>query len=145
MPKSVLIDTNILLDAAMSERPDHGYAIMLFDEAVYSGLAIYVSATSYKDVYYVLSKYASEPDSRSYIANLLKITKPIAVDAACMQIAITSNEPDFEDGIVRACAERQSVDAIISRDNGAFAHSAIPAYSAKEYVELFCDTVEVAF
>ena len=127
MRKSVLVDTNVLLDAAMRERPDHAYALMLFDEAVYEGLDLRVCVSSYKDVYYVLTKYASEPEARAYVADLLRVTTPSPVDSACLEIAVTSNEPDFEDAVVRACAER---DGSTPSSRGTRARSATAACGA---------------
>ena len=143
MPKTILADTNILLDAAMAERPNHVHALLLFDEAVYEGLEIRAASTSYKDVYYVLSKYSNEDAARKYISALMQITTPTSVDEACLNIAAKSNEPDFEDGIIRACAERDKVDLIVSRDERAFHNSTIKRITAKEYIERFCDIEEV--
>lgn len=51
-----------------------------------------------------------------------------------------SDEPDFEDGIIRACAEAAGADFIISRDERAFARSPIKRLSAQEYIDLFVPT-----
>lgn len=56
-----------------------------------------------------------------------------------MQHAL-SDEPDFEDGIIRACAEAAGADFIISRDERAFARSPIKRMSAQEYIDLFVPT-----
>ena len=47
-----------------------------------------------------------------------------------------SDEPDFEDGIVRACAERWKADYIISRDEKAYANSHIKRVTAEEYLRI---------
>jgi predicted nucleic acid-binding protein len=145
MTTKLLLDTNILLDAAMSERPDWAYAVMLLQEFAYGRAEGFVAATSLKDVYYVLTKYSNEKEARKYILDAMELLNVISVDAATCQLAARSNEPDFEDGIVRACAENAQVDIIISRDEAAFKKSKVRRLSAKEYVDLFCDVVEVEF
>jgi predicted nucleic acid-binding protein len=145
MTTKLLLDTNILLDAAMSERPDWAYAVMLLQEFAYGRAEGFIAATSLKDVYYVLTKYSNKKEARKYILDAMELLNVISVDAATCQLAARSNEPDFEDGIVRACAENAQVDIIISRDEAAFKKSKVRRLSAKEYVDLFCDVVEVEF
>jgi predicted nucleic acid-binding protein len=145
MTTKLLLDTNILLDAAMSERPDWAYAVMLLQEFAYGRAEGFIAATSLKDVYYVLTKYSNEKEARKYILDAMELLNVISVDAVTCQLAARSNEPDFEDGIVRACAENAQVDIIISRDEAAFKKSKVRRLSAKEYVDLFCDVVEVEF
>ena len=143
MSRKALIDTNILLDAAMSERPDWEFAVMLLDEIAYGGLEGMVAATSLKDVYFVLSKYADEPSAREFVKAAIEAFTVVAVDGALCRTASYGNEPDFEDGIIRACAEHEAVSFIISRDEKAFLKSPVKRLSAREYVDLFCDYAEV--
>ena len=51
-------------------------------------------------------------------------------------MALNSGEPDFEDGIVRACAELNRADFIITRDKATFAHSKVRSVTASEYLEI---------
>ena len=46
------------------------------------------------------------------------------------------NEPDFEDDLVRAVAELEGADFIITRDSAAFAKSKVKSVTAAEYLEL---------
>ncbi len=145
MTRRLLIDTNVLLDAAMDERPGWTAATLLIDELAYEDVVGYVSALSLKDVYYVLTKYADECAARSFILAAMELLIVTGVDGALCRLAALSDEPDFEDGIIRACAESLPVDFIISRDEKAFARSPIRRLSAQEYVDLFCATEEVDF
>ena len=45
--------------------------------------------------------------------------------------------PDFEDGLIRACAELNDVDVILTRDAAAFKRSKVRAMSCAEYLETF--------
>ena len=143
MRNKVLIDTNVLLDACMKERPNWEYANVLLDEIAYGNVDAFIVATSLKDVYYILTKYAGEAAARSFVRSALDAFTVLPTDMAICRIAANSNEPDFEDGIVRACAESANIDFIISRDEKAFAKSRIKRLSAKEYADLFCPAEEV--
>ena len=50
--------------------------------------------------------------------------------------AFGSDEPDVEDGIVRATAELMGAEAIITRDDAAYKTSRVPSMTAREYCML---------
>lgn len=143
MSRKLLVDTNILLDAAMGERPGWAAATLLVDEIAYEDVIGYVCAGSLKDVYYILTKYADEIAAREFVVAVMDLFEVVAVDGALCRIAALSDEPDFEDGLIRACAEGVPVDFIISRDEGAFARSPIKRLSAQDYLDIFCEVEEV--
>lgn len=143
MNRKLLVDTNIFLDVAIDAREEHVPGLLLWDEFLYGEIEGYVAATSLKDVYYVLGKYEGESRSRDFIEAILKIFQVVPVDALVCKTAIRSNEPDFEDGIVRECAESIPVDFIISRDKSAFGRSYIKCLTAQEYLDFFCDIEEI--
>lgn len=143
MSRKLLVDTNILLDAAMGERPGWAAATLLVDEILYEDVIGYVCAGSLKDVYYILTKYADEIAAREFVVAVMDLFEVVAVDRTLCRIAALSDEPDFEDGLIRACAESVPVDFIISRDEGAFARSPIKRLSAQDYLDIFCEVEEV--
>ncbi len=143
MPRRLLVDTNILLDAAMAERDGWAAATLLMDEFVYEEAVGYVSALSLKDVYYVLTKYADESAAREFVLAVMDLFEVVGVDGALCRLAALSNEPDLEDGIIRACAESIPVDLIISRDEKAFVRSPLKRLTAQDYLDLFCDVETV--
>lgn len=140
----LLLDTNILLDAALPNRPDRRAACLLLEKVIYQNIKGYVCATSLKDFYYVLTKASTEPDARKYLSVILDFFEVISVDVPLCKIALTSNEPDFEDGLVRAAAESIPVDFLISRDTTAFERSPIKRLTAQEYIDLFDEAEEVS-
>ena len=101
-----------------------------------------VAASSLKDAYFVLSKYADEASAREFVKAAIEAFTVIAIDDALCRTAANGNEPDFEDGIIRACAEREGASFIISRDEKAFLRSPVKRLSAREYADLFCDYEE---
>jgi predicted nucleic acid-binding protein len=132
----LLIDTNILLDSIVPGRPEHEQAVQLLTWCNGSGDRGYASATSFKDVYYIATKIHGEPWARNAVRQLMGLLAIAPVDAEVLDEAIRSNEPDFEDGIVRACAELNGADFIITRDTAAFTKSKVRAVSASEYLEI---------
>ena len=131
----VFLDTNFLMDVAVEHRPQADDAARLF-EAIADGRAMgVISPASLKDFYYVARRGLDDATRREWIA--LFVDAFIVADLgrdACLR-ALVSDEADFEDGIVRALAEMESCDAIVSRDIGAFSTSRVPRMTAGEYLE----------
>ena len=96
---------------------------------------------SLNDAYYIMKKLYDESHARAAVRILadLLIIGPISAEETLM--ALDSDEPDFEDGLVRACAELNEVDFIISRDERAFVKSTLRRLTAAQYLELFSDAL----
>ena len=139
MSRTIFLDTNYLIDLMLVERPQRAAALLLFDAIAYGELNAITCATSLKDAYYVATKYIGEPAARKFISSLMEFVSVAEVSNAICRQAIPSNEPDFEDGLIRACAEAARVDFIISRDEKAFTRSPIKRLSTQDYVELFVE------
>lgn len=89
-----------------------------------------------------MTKYFDEPSAREFVAAACDAFEILPIDESICRIAIASDEPDFEDGLIRASAEVAPVDFIISRDERAFRRSTIKRMSAQEYVDAFCNATE---
>lgn len=57
------------------------------------------------------------------------------VDSQILEQAFASNLSDFEDAVQEACARRENMDAIVTRDRADFAGSTIPIFSAGELLQ----------
>lgn len=143
--RKLLLDTNIILDIALPGRPDHASALVLLGEFEASQASCCFCATSVKDVYCLLCKYLPEQDVRKFLKALTNLSEVLPIDSTVCQLALDSDEPDVEDGMIRACAELARVDFIITRDAGAFKSSPVRHMSAKEYVDIFVKPEEIEF
>lgn len=136
----VFLDTNIILDAIDSSRKDSPHARQLFWYASDMGtsVSLIASITSFKDAYYVLCKlYRDEARARESIAWVMEnAITPVDMRGAYGKKALQSDEPDFEDGLIRACVEAEAANCIITRDAEAFRGSRIPSMTAEAYLKL---------
>ena len=99
-----------------------------------SGDYDFAAATSFNDAYYVLCRAYDEVIAREALENLLGLVAVAPVSAEECDRSLRSNEPDFEDGLVRACAELSGADFIITRDEDACAGSKVKSVTAKEFL-----------
>ena len=129
----LLLDTNILLDCIIPNRPQHEEAVRLLQWCNGGGDFGMAAATSFNDAYYILCKAYGEPVAREAIGHLLDLLVVAPVSGEECDLAQRSNEPDFEDGLVGACAELNDADFIITRDSAAFAGSKVRSITAADF------------
>ena len=135
----VLVDTNFLLDVMVSDRPFSSDSLRLFalmDDGVFD---IGLCAGSLKDCYYIARRYMSEEDRRLWLHVFLERMDVFPVDTVLCGAALASDEPDFEDGLIRACAEWWNADYILSRDAAAFVNSSVPRVESPQLLRLLGD------
>lgn len=130
----ILLDINILLDSVIPNRPQHDEALALLRWCNGSGDYGFAAATSFNDAYYILCRAYSEATAREALENLLGLVAVAPVSAEECDRSLRSNEPDFENGLVRACAELNGADFIITRDEDAFVGSKVKSVTAKEFL-----------
>lgn len=132
----LLLDTNILLDAIFDGRPYAADAQDVIARCNGRGDFGMVSGLSLKDVYYIATRVHGAAWARMAVRHLMGLLVIAPDDAEVFDLALNSSEPDFEDGIIRACAELNDADFIITRDADAFANSSVRSVTAGEYLRI---------
>ena len=133
----LLFDTNILLDVIVLSRPQSEEARRVLELCNGGGDMGFACSLSFKDAYYVLTKQYGEQRARALVEALMDTLIIAPVSAEECDLSLQSDEPDFEDGLVRAAAELNDIDFIITRDGDAYRRSTIRSLTAAEYLELF--------
>lgn len=118
------------------DRPHSNVAAVIIDAAGEGRFEAVVSASSLKDIYYITRKSLADDIVRDYIAAFLDLMEVAPVDRAACADALRSDEPDFEDGIVRAIAESSGADFIVTRDGKAFGKSGVRAMTSALFAEV---------
>lgn len=134
----LLLDTNVLLDFMVPERPESNAAVEVIRRCANGTDTGCVCAGSLKDAYYVACKYLGEQAARDFVRAFLDALNVIALDEATCRIAASSDESDFEDAIIRATAENMRANLILTRDERAYERSAVRAITPQRFVDLFC-------
>ncbi|MBP3866644.1 MAG: PIN domain-containing protein [Eggerthellaceae bacterium] len=138
MMHRLLLDTNILLDCVDPSRASHDEAVRLAAQCNGGGDMGIASSHSLNDAYYIMSRLYDEPSAREAVRVLSELVVVAPIGAEETLLALDSNEPDFEDGLVRACAELNDADFIVSRDEKAFRKATIRRVTAQEYLDEIC-------
>lgn len=139
--KVFLFDTNAVLDLLVKRRPGHGEAWRMAELCNEGGDVGIVCPMTLKDAYYILQKDFGERKARNLIGYAMGLFVIAPLGPEECDRSLRSDEPDFEDGLIRACAELNGVDFILTRDTGAFRTSPVKALTCAEYLELVGEAV----
>lgn len=131
-------DTNILLDLVIPARPQHAFAAELFREiSVRSDGRVLLLSSSLKDVYYIFNRhYGDEQTARKVISQMRASFEVSELTLRVVDDALRSDEPDYEDALVRAAAEIIGCNYIVSRDEKAFRASCCQRVDAQQALAL---------
>lgn len=133
-----IADTNFLVDIVAPERNGAIGTSELWDSVLAGKISIGICAGSLNDMYYSTRKQLSDQERRQWVLTFMAHTYVFPVDENLCAAAAMSNEPDFEDAMIRICAERWDANFILSRDRSrhAFERSWVPRIEAPELVGL---------
>ena len=134
MYSKLFLDTNILVDIAAPNRPQHKEAAEMLSLGVRAGCEFVASLSSIKDAYFILERHYAPNEAAARRAARLLWSNMTMVELTTEIVgsAFESDEPDFEDAIVRISAEQAGCDAIVSRDAKAFTSSDLPRVEPKD-------------
>ncbi len=114
--KRILLDTNIVLDIALTHGKfgkDAGKLILFI---VKNNINSYVTASSITDIYYVLRKEKGHIISIEFLKEFIQIVKIIGVDEEVIINALEGRMKDFEDAVQIETAISNDIDVIITRN-----------------------------
>ena len=136
--RKLLVDTNVLIDYCDRQRPCHDEAVGLVHAAAKcEDIDLVVLVSSLKDLYYIMRRRLHNESLARKATEVAASSVFLIVDliASHAPLAFASNEPDFEDGLVRVTAEQMGAEAIVSRDERAFVRAHIPRLDARQAME----------
>lgn len=141
---SLLFDTNALIYWIHPDSSFHEEALCLVEEAYINRSTICALSSSLNDVYYILCRhYMTEEEARESLRDIVDTFDLIDLTGLFVHESIDSDEPDYEDGLIRVAAEELQVEAIISYDKAAFKNSFVPKMTAQEALVAFFQTEKV--
>ncbi len=135
--KSILLDTNIVLDLLAHRMPFYTEAAKLFSLADKKKIVLSVSALCLADINYILSKQIPEMEVRKILRKFKVLVSVLPLDDKITDLALNSEFRDFEDAIQYFTAIENDQDLIITRNQPDFKESKIPVMTAGEFIKSF--------
>ena len=131
-----LIDTNIFLDVFLKREglfKDSKDVLALCRDNKIHG---YISSSSLTDIFYILNKYLKDKDKTYlYLGYILELVSIIPVDNEDIKSAFNLKAKDFEDALVAACAKRQGINIIITRNTKDFKDFDVKSIKPEKFLE----------
>lgn len=130
---TTLFDASALVYWLFVESPCHDEVNDALRWVIGRGDDVLACASSLNETYYTLVHHCgfSEAEARQALRNVVDVFSIAPTSERVVRRALESDEPDYEDAVVRACAELNQVDAILSYDRRAFLGSEIPKVDAR--------------
>ena len=131
------LDTNVVVYSMHQEAPNHEEVNTFLTQCLKTETVCYFLSASLKDAYYILCRhYLTEANARQCIKMFRETFDMVDLTSSIIDGAFQSNEPDFEDALVRTSSELLQADAIVSYDKEAFANSFVPKFTAKQALDM---------
>ena len=137
----VLLDTNVLLDALVIDRPDQSGAARLIQLAEEERLTALVTPMALCTLLYMLQKGPKREGPtlqriRSILKYLVSVLKLVEVKADHFDRSADSTFLDIEDGVQYfSTIGSGRLDAIITRDKDFIGHVDVPLMTAAEFLD----------
>ena len=134
---TILVDTNIVLDALLKRKPYADEAEMIITKCADREIIGYLAAHSIPNLFYILRKNYSQKERRQFIKNLCDVFYISALNMEKIRSAI-ENEAfnDFEDCLQEECAVEIMADYIVTRNPADYKESRVKVIEPGEFIKL---------
>ena len=133
----VLIDTNIIVDAATDRAPFGESSLMILNLCGNGSIEGFISSRAFCDLFYILRKGRSAEERKDMIRSLRGYLKTVIITDPIIDSALNNNNiTDFEDAIQYACAESVGADYIVTRNVKDYGRSSIKAITPEKLMKL---------
>ena len=136
--KSVLIDTDVLLDFYLDRKPFSDDSLQLLLKSEQKQFRAFITPVIVANTYYILRRHATHNFVVERLQILLNTITVLSMDQKQVLAALDSKFTDFEDALQYYSAlNSNKIDAIITRNVKDFKKSALPVFSPAEFIATF--------
>ena len=136
--KSVLIDTDVLLDFYLDRKPFSDDSLQLLLKCEQKQFRAYITPVIVANTYYILRRQATHHYVIERLQILLNTITILSMDQKQLLAALESKFTDFEDALQYFSAVNSNkIDAIITRNIKDFKKSALPVFTPNEFLATF--------
>jgi predicted nucleic acid-binding protein len=133
---NLFIDTNIVIDLLAKREPFYRSSAQLFSMADKMKLQLCVSALTFANTNYILSRVRKPDEVRLILRKLKLLVKVISLDDKIIGLSLNDSDfKDYEDALQYYSALENGNDLIITRNLKDFQKSKIPALTAEQFLQ----------
>lgn len=113
----IFLDTNILLDYLIENRPNGHAANRIMELVVQEKVKGFLSPISLVNIFYILRTQRTEQERKAMIESFLDLFDIVELDFDIMQLSLFTSIADYEDSVQYICAQKAGVDHILTGDS----------------------------
>jgi predicted nucleic acid-binding protein len=132
--QKVFLDTNIIIDLLAQRDPFYKDAQALFTLADQGQIELQISALSFANASYALSKYHQVATAKKYLQQFKVLVSILPLDDKTIELALASEFQDIEDGFQYFTALTHGAQVLITRNKKDFKAAQLPVLNASEYL-----------
>jgi predicted nucleic acid-binding protein len=132
----VFVDTNVIIDILGQRINFYEDSQDFFTYALDNEIELFVSTLSFAITHYILSEQLKQAKVRSALRKFKTLVSVATFDDKILELSLSDEFKDFEDGIQYFIALDNSFEAIITRNKNDFRNSQIPVLSPREFLSI---------
>jgi predicted nucleic acid-binding protein len=136
MRKKVFVDTDIIYDVLANREPHYLPAAQLLTLADEEKITLTVSALSFANIHYLVSKQLSGDKAKQVLRTFRVLVHIAPINDKIIDLALNSAFTDFEDAIQYCCALESGCQVLLTRNLKDYKHARIPVMTAQDYINL---------
>lgn len=136
MKEKLFIDSDIILDIALSREPHFPSSSLILSLIESKLLDGYTSTIIISNLYYILRKLESHKIAIDFITKLRLIIKILPVTDEIIKLSLESKFKDFEDALQYYTAILSNIDYLITRNVRDYARTDIKVHTPDEFIKL---------
>lgn len=133
--EKVFVDTDIVLDLLSYREPFYTHSAHLFSDADKGKKKIYVSSLSFSNLNYILSKQYSADQARKKLLKFKTLVTVLAVTDKVVELALSSDFKDFEDGMQYFTAIENNLNTLLTRNLKDYKTAEISVMTAEQFLK----------
>ncbi len=134
--RSVLLDTDVILDLFVRREPHHAMALKLFSHLRRSKTKCITAPVVVANLYYLLARLRNRAYALERIRRLRRLVGVAAIDETAVDAALAAPGKDFEDSLQYRCALRNEIPTLITRNTTDFPRDRIAVLNPTAYLDM---------
>ncbi len=135
MTTRLFLDSCVLVDYFAQRETFFEWTVKLRAAQMLGDVQLWCSATSFTDVFYILSKQVGSKALQQAFYESLKFLHVVSLEAADIEQACLWDWEDLEDCLMALAAKKCRAEVLLTRDACGFKKSPVPAMAPREYLE----------
>lgn len=133
--EKVFVNTDIILDLLSNREAFYIHSANLFSAADKGEIEIYVSSLSFANLNYILSNQFAAEQAKKKLLKFKTLVKVLPVTDKVVDLALSSDFKDFEDGIQYFTATENNIKILLTRNLRDFKTAEIPVMTAEQFLK----------